>query len=302
MGLDAPMKTLNCKNCGAVTNVPKDQLTVACDFCGSHNVNEEAHETRAIRPQAIAPFRVEKNKAIEAFRSWIGKGWFHPNDLKKVGDLDTLHAVYLPFWTYDAHTASSWSAMSGYHYYETETYTDSQGNRQTRQVQKTRWVPSSGYYEQFFDDVMVVASKGITQNRMERILPFELNRLVNYDPQYLLGKSAEVYALDVKEGFRVADGIMDEHIRREIVRRIPGDTYRDLSISTRKDGVTFKHILLPIWIAAYIYAGKSFQVIVNGQTGKISGEKPLSAWKITLTILFALVVIVGGYFLYQKYR
>jgi hypothetical protein len=165
-----------------------------------------------------------------------------------------------------------------------------------------RWVPASGYYSHHFDDVTVIASKGIKQSAVERIYPFDLPQLVNYDPQYLLGKHAEVYALDVQAGFKVADGIMDRYIEGECAKQIPGDTYRNLRVNTHKHGITFKHILLPIWIAAYIFNNKSYQVIVNGQTGKISGEKPLSWFKIILTIAIVVGLCVGGYLLYKHYK
>jgi len=296
-GLGLERKQIACRTCGANTTIPPEQVTVQCDFCGSREINEEAYDAKTIQPQGVLPFKLEQKKAEEIFRDWIGKGWFYASGLKKVQQLHDIRGVYVPFWTYDAHTASNWTAEAGYYYYVTETYTDSNGKRQTRQVRKTRWVPASGYYENFFDDVLVIASQGVTQKRAERIYPFTLTEIVNYESEYLLGKHAEVYALDVQKGYDVADGIMDQYIYSECAKRIPGDTHRNLRVRTRKDGITYKHILLPLWIAAYQFKEKSFQVVVNGETGKISGEKPLSWLKITLAILLVIAVAVGVYFL-----
>lgn len=293
MGFDLEAKVFHCNNCGANTAVDPDQVRFTCPFCSSENVNEEAHESRVIRPSGILPFKITRQNALDKFKGWLKKGWFRPNSLSRLARLEGIRSVYLPFWTYDADTRSNWTAMSGYYYYVTESYTDSEGNRQTRQVRKTRWVPSSGYYEQRFDDVLILGSHGLTQEFTQRIFPFEMEGVVNYDTRYMLGHESEVYQKDVKEGFEVADKIMDHTIRQQISSRVPGDTHRNLSIHTQKDHITFKHLLLPIWIAAYQYRKKVYRFLVNGQTGKISGKKPIAWWKVIALILFLAGVGVG---------
>lgn len=295
-GLDTPTKAFHCNTCGAVTAVAADTVTITCSFCNGTNVNQEAFDNRVIRPFGILPFKIVKKDANERFKTWIGSGWFHPNDLKHLAEMNRLDGIYIPFWTYDAQTESSWTAESGYHYYETEEYTDSEGNTQTREVQRTRWVPSWGNYDNWFDDVTVVASGGIKQSRVEDIYPFTLSSAVNYEPKFMLGWKSEVYAKDVKQGFAVAENIMDQFIEKEIIKQIPGDTYRFLQINTRKSDITFKHLLLPIWVAAYQYGNKTYQVVVNGETGKISGEKPLSWIKITLAVLAVAIVAFAIYY------
>lgn len=293
-------KEFHCNNCGANTMVDQQTVAFECPFCGSKNVNEEAHAHKVIQPAGVLPFKVEKKTANQKFKEWIGKGWWYPSSLGKMARLDKMVGVYVPFWTYDADTDSSWTAEAGYHYYETVRYTDSNGNSQTRQEQRTRWVPASGYYQHWFDDVTVIASGGVKQNRVERVYPYDLKQVVNYNTQYLLGWRSEVYQKDVKEGFDVATGIMDDYIRAAIVKQIPGDTYRNLSVHTRKHNITYKHLLLPLYVAAYQYKGKTFQVVVNGQNGKISGEKPLSWIKITLAVLAVAAIAATLYFVFKK--
>jgi Zn finger protein HypA/HybF involved in hydrogenase expression len=299
-GLELATHAYACQTCGAVTQVELAEVVLVCPFCASQNVNERAFETQPIRPFGLVPFKVVERQAREAFKTWIGQGWFHPNDLKKFAEVKKLAGVYVPFWTYDADTHSAWTAEAGYYYYETHYVTNSQGQREAQQVQKIRWEYASGHYDHWFDDVTVVASQGISQSRVEGLYPFALKAAVNYDPQFLLGWQSEVYKLDMEQGYAVAEGIMDSYIEREIISRIPGDTHRNLRISTRKSAITFKHLLLPVWIAAYHYGSKTYQVLVNGETGKVTGEKPLSWIKITLTVLAVLLVIAAGVYIYYR--
>ncbi|WNJ19539.1 hypothetical protein [Pontibacter sp. G13] len=289
-GLEIVTKAYHCNGCGADVAVEADQVNFACPFCGSENVNESALDTRIIRPAGVMPFKVEKSTALDAFKHWLGQGWFRPGDLAKKAQVDKLKGVYLPFWTFDAHTSSQWRADAGYYYYVQESYTDSDGNRQTRQVRKVRWEPAAGRHSEFFDDVMVIASQGVSQDMMEDILPFNIKDVVNYDSRYLLGWETELYQKDLKEGFGVADDIMDQAIRAACSRAVPGDTQRNLRVKTQKTGLTFKHLLLPVWVAGYTYKGKIYQFIVNGQNGQVAGKKPWSAIKIALAVLAAAAV------------
>ncbi|MCB9231842.1 MAG: hypothetical protein H6581_09280 [Bacteroidia bacterium] len=299
-GFGTPTRIFHCNSCGAETAVGPETASFSCPFCSSPNVNEGAIADKVIQPSGIIPFKIRKQEALDKFKEWIKKGWFHPGDLKKIASLEKIAGVYVPFWTYDAMTYSNWTAEAGYHYYTTETYTDKDGNTQTRQVQHTRWVPASGYFEHFFDDVLVVGSNGIEQNMVERVYPFELKEVVNFDSQYILGWNSEVYQKDVKEGFQVAESKMDDYIRQACSQQVPGDTQRNLRVSTRKHNITFKHILLPMWVAGYQYKNKVFQFLVNGQTGKSGGSKPISAIKVILLILLIIAIGVGIYFLTQS--
>ncbi len=296
-GFGTPTKVFHCNGCGASTSVAPDTVAFKCPFCASPNVNAEAHDAKVIRPSGILPFKVTKPAALEKFKVWIGKGFFAPGNLKRLAQLDLIRSVYIPFWTYDADTFSEWQAEAGYYYYTSESYTDSNGNSQTRQVQHTRWEWVSGYLDKSFDDVLVVGSSGLEQRFTEGIYPFEMKEIVNYDGRFILGHESEVYQKDVKEGYNVAEGIMDEAIRSDVTKQIPGDTQRGLSIETQRSNISFKHILLPLWIAAYTYNNKVYRFLVNGQTGKISGKKPVAAWKVILLILFIIGVIAGIYFL-----
>jgi hypothetical protein len=89
---------------------------------------------------------------------------------------------------------------------------------------------------------------------------------------------------------------MDKKVEGLCIEQIPGDTHRNLQVASTYSAQTFKHILVPVWIVAYTYGPKSFQIVVNGYTGSIAGKYPLSWIKITilvLAIILAIIIIVA---------
>jgi hypothetical protein len=295
-GWGTERRALHCENCGATTTFSEGQVAGQCAFCGSSKVVQQGSATNLIRPETLVPFAVKREQAAELFRKWISGLWFRPNDLKQVGQLGTLSGAYLPFWTYDAFASSHWTADAGYHYYETETYQerDANGNMvtRTRQVQKTRWVPASGARQDAFDDELICASRGLPPHLIAGIYPYDLDRLVPYEPSFLAGFAAEEYQVDLAEGWGIAKGRIQAEVNRRCARDVPGDTHRNLRVNTAFSQMTYKHLLLPVWISAYLYNNRSYRFLVNGQTGKTSGEAPLSWWKIGALVLAILVVVV----------
>ncbi|MCC2672530.1 MAG: Primosomal protein [Armatimonadetes bacterium] len=288
-------RSLHCENCGATTTFEPGQVAGECAFCGSKKVVEQRSTDQLIRPETLVPFVVKREQAVGLFRKWITGLWFRPNDLKHAGQLAKITGTYLPFWTYDAFASAYWTADAGYHYYVTENYTETDANgntvQRTRQVQRTRWVPASGQRQDFFDDELVGASRGLPDNLLRAICPFQLEGLVPYQSTFLAGFVAEEYQVGLQEGWGRARARMEQEVEVRCGRDVPGDTFRNLSVNTAFSHTSFKHLLLPVWVAAYLYNGKSYRFLVNGQTGSTSGEAPLSAWKIAALVVAIIIVI-----------
>ncbi|MEO0776663.1 MAG: hypothetical protein AAFW73_17925 [Bacteroidota bacterium] len=292
-------KVFHCESCGAQFMVEQNRPKISCGFCGSNNVNLEAFEHRYIQPVGIIPFYIGRAEADKRFLEWIGQGFFHPSKLKKLASRQDLHGVYIPFWTYDAQTEAQWRGEAGFFYYETKTVRK-HGQVHTEQVQKVRWERRSGSIEHFFDDVLVVASGGLEQKQVNRLLPFRLEEVVNFDPRLMMGWEAEVYQLEVDEGYRRAERIMEDRLRQMCSAQLGGDTQRNLHVQTEKHAQTFKHLILPLWICSYRYQNKLYRFYINGQTGKVHGEKPLSWIKITILVIVFVLIMVGIWYLRES--
>jgi len=292
-------KVIDCQGCGSKLMIDETEVSVRCNFCGSEKVNEKAFDQNLIMPQGIIPFKIGKKEAVAKFKDWIKKGWFHPNKLKHLAALGDLHGIYVPFWTYDAQTYTEWSGEAGYHYYVSQT-TYENGKAVTKQVRKTRWEWKSGSFNQFFDDLLIVASKGLPEKIITNIYPYKLEELGNHNPELMVGWEAEIYSLDVKEGYTKAENLMLGKLRERARREIGGDTHRNLSVDADFYDQSFKHIILPVWLCTYKYNGKPYQFAVNGQTGKIKGEKPISAIKVAILIIVILIVVITMVILFSK--
>lgn len=290
-GWQAKKISVRCQSCQAISVFDPEKVSQRCDFCGSTALVPYEEIKEAFSPESLLPMKLSENQVRDAIHRWYGSRWFAPNKLKDGALTDTVKGLYIPYWTFDAQVHSDWTAESGYYYYETESYTDGNGQRQTRQVQRTRWEPSAGTLDHFFDDELVPASKGVHEERLRAIEPFPTKELVAYNAAYLSGWVVERYQIDLIAAAKEARAEMDAAMERLCSEEVPGDTQRDLQVDSDYSGQTFKHILVPIWLLSYNYGASNFQVVINGYTGTISGAYPKSWIKISLAVLAGLVVV-----------
>ena len=263
-----------------------------CDFCGSPAIVAHTGGGEAITPQSILPFKISDGQIRDRIRQWYGSRWFAPNKLKTAALTDTLHGIYLPYWTFDAHASAQWQAQAGYYYYTTETYRDNNGNMQTRQVQHTRWEPAAGQLQHFFDDALVPGTAGVHRALLRQIEPFPTTTdLQPYSPEFVRGWTVERYQINLGQAAKINEEDMDHTLRSLCIRQIPGDTWRNLSMQRQYQGRSFKHVLVPVWLVSYTYGTKTFQIVANGYTGAIAGERPYSWVKISLAVLVALLFL-----------
>lgn len=292
------VRSTKCTNCGAEVEFPEHDHSTECPFCATPIVIGTG-TSRHIKPKGVLPFALSESQARKAMNDWLGRLWFAPNGLKEYARAGRkMNGIYVPYWTYDADTKSRYTGQRGTVYYVTQTYTVD-GKTRTRQVQKIRWRNVSGRVARFFDDVLVLASKSLPKKYTDALEPWDLSALEPYNPEYLAGFKAEGYTVTLEEGYSEARMIMEQRIRRDVRFDIGGDRQRIDTLDTTVRDVTFKHILLPVWMAAYKYRGKTYRFVVNARSGTVKGERPYSAIKIALaTIAAAVVAAAIGYVYY----
>ena len=288
--------TLKCQSCGAESTADANITAQQCPFCDA-SIISTAMSTKVIKPRSLLPFKIKDHEARQSYGLWIKGLWFAPGELRKRAATDFgIAGIYIPFWTYDAETLCFYTGQRGTYYYVTETRTvrNSQGKsvQQRVQVRKIRWSFTMGRVWNSFNDVLIPSTHSLPDKLARDLEPWDLDNLVPYKDEYLSGFKAESYQVGLEEGFEAAKAVMDAAIRTAICRDIGGDEQRILTAKTQHDKVTFKHVLLPVWLSAYRYKNKVYRFMVNARTGEVQGERPWSWPKIAAAATAAAVA--GG--------
>jgi DNA-directed RNA polymerase subunit RPC12/RpoP len=289
--------TVRCGHCGAESSAEPNVTATRCPFCGSAVV-AAAQSRKLIRPAGLLPFAVDAARAQAAFRRWLAGLWFAPSALGRMAQrVGALVGVYVPFWTFDAATSSSYEGERGDDVTVHEPITVVEAGRRvtrSRAATRTRWSRAIGTVGRRFDDVLVPAATSLPDGLVGELQPWDLGSLVPYDDAYLAGFRAESYSVPLPAGFERAKEKMAAVIRADVARDIGGDHQRIHRVDTDYESVTFKHVLLPVWLAAYRFRDRTFRFVVNARTGEVQGERPWSWVKIGLAVLagFALLLLV----------
>lgn len=294
---------LKCPNCAAQFDLDEHVHSGDCPFCGTSVVTStgEIHE---FSPQALLPFAITRPEAVAAYEKWIAGRWFAPSKLKDhARESRSLKGVYIPYWTYDSDTATSYAGQRGDVYYVRQNVMVRINGRLTRQskmVPKIRWTPVQGRTDRHFDDLLIGATRTLPRKITDWLEPWDLQNLVPYTEEYLSGFQSEVYQVALDEGFEHAKIVMKQIIRNDVNRSIGGDQQRIVRMHTKHSDTTFKHVLLPLWTAAFTFKDKSYRFVVNGRNGKIRGERPYSIIKIAIAGMAAAILFGGAAVLFQQ--
>lgn len=284
---------IHCNNCGAEMTKPKGSIVAKCPYCTSTSIDESSSDV--VMPDYLIPFKVDEDSAFSKFRNWISGKFFAPNDLKHNLREKDMTGNYLPFWTYDTDAEASYSGERGTYYYVTREVTVN-GKRETKQERKIRWKYTAGDVSNFYDDILICASSESIRKLVDNIDDsFDLGQLIPYDSSYLANYLAEKYTVNLKDGWNIAENIIENDLRRRCKCDIGGDEQRLNYMDTEYNNITFKHIFLPIWISSYEYKDKIYHFAINGQNGQIDGKYPLSFPKVASAVILAAGVLLGAW-------
>ncbi len=284
-------KTVLCKACGAESVYDVLEIAAVCPFCGSNQVME-ASDKKTMAPGGVVPFRISDEQASQLFKNWIKGKFFCPKLAKESAKAKSFKGVYLPYWTFDTQTVSEYRA----------DYGKDRRIRRGDQVQiVTDWYATQGVYQAAFDDELVCATTNQNQSMLMGIEPYNTADNKSYKPEYVAGFAAERYAIGVKEAWESAKRSMKSKLHSSITQRIRSkygaDRVRNLIINTKYAGITYKYLLLPVWISSYTYNGTVYKFMVNGQTGKVSGRTPISVPKVIITIIGVIALFALFYWM-----
>jgi DNA-directed RNA polymerase subunit RPC12/RpoP len=263
---------LQCQTCNSRISVPAGSLTAACPFCGSNKVIQQRAPQDLLRPRFLVPFKIEESRCHAITREWLGSSWMVPKQLRAVASIDSFASMFLPYWTFGSTTSASWRAQVGH----TRSYTDSRGRRRTETV----WRWESGQVRRDFQDLLVRGTERISSKLLEKIGSFDLNDLAPYEPSYLAGSHAQAYEVALEDAWESARHKMREVTRQHCRSQASTNQIRNFTMQLDFQDESWRYILLPVYINTYRYEHEPYQLLINGQTGEIAGQRPVDWRKI----------------------
>lgn len=272
-------REMACRRCGGVVSIPADTLAYACPFCASNKVLVREPLEDVLRPRFLLPFKVDPAECKVITQKWLGSSWMTPAELR-ISAPDRFYPIYIPYWTFTAACDAVWKAMVGHE--KVEHYTDERGVRRERRT--IDWRPESGKVHKVFDDLLVPGTQRLNLSALGKIDAFSVNDLVRYEPGLLAGMNAQAYDVPLEQAWEIGRQILRERTRQACRDRIASPHVRSFKMSLDFRDEQWRYILAPLYTSVYTYREKTYQVLINGQTGKIAGPRPVDWQKVWLII------------------
>ncbi len=296
MGWGEERRELACQHCGGVVSIAKDVITYSCPFCGSNKVLFREPLEDVLRPRFIIPFKISPDECRAAVKSWMGSSWMLPPDLLDDSRPEKFHPIYIPYWSFSASANATWKGNVAY---STTEYFTVNGKQQahTRMV----WREEQGKVHKPFEGLLVPGTTHLNLSTLARVDYFKMDDLILYEPRCLAGMQAQSYDIPLDEAWQAGRQIMRERTRQACLDRANTTQVRNFSMSLDFSDEAWKYMLVPMYTSAYRYQDKTFQILVNGQTGQVAGPRPVDWEKVWMVIaaIFTpgiLLSLVGWYF------
>jgi predicted RNA-binding Zn-ribbon protein involved in translation (DUF1610 family) len=296
------VESFTCANCGATTSFDPGTMTLRCPFCGAEMALRAtgAALPSISAPRFVLPFKITKDQSSESIRHWLGNSFFAPGDVRSRAALDRGQGTYVPFWRFDADAESTWEGeISRTHTRQVQrTVNNSEGKPETRMVseQYKTWHPRtgtrSGQHRTF-----ICASTGLTQDEADKLMPFPETGMLTYSDDMLAGFSSEAPGVDEDGAWPAGESRIRDAERDACAREVERLTRADITLKNRRSALCY----LPVWLYNYHYDGRDFRVLVNGFTGEVVGDRPVSKAKIVLLAVVATAVLLLVLILYLAF-
>jgi predicted RNA-binding Zn-ribbon protein involved in translation (DUF1610 family) len=281
-----------CSACGAKISIPAERSLQACPFCASEHIIVTPATPSLVPPTAIAPFEIHSEDVRKILRKWWQIPFLTPAHLLNLSNKAiTLSPIYLPFWTFDGRVQIrcklDHNVQPG-NYSEKDRVITLHDNL-FLETGSRYW----NWYECDIDDLLVYAARSVTNKAVAQIMPFKLQALLEYRPAVLAGWQAELYQIALEDAAVQANKHMRDHAFGMAARR---SLFMEPNHMLDNDvfivDTTYKLILLPVWVVRYTFRNQPYQALVNGQTGKVAGERPIDWKPVWLALGLAILAVI----------
>ena len=264
-----------CRGCGASMSYDASAQTLRCPFCGSTKL-EEQRDVKVLAPDWIVPFEVSHEQAVGTMRKFLGNGFWRPSDLAEKAVIENMTGVYVPYWVFSARTRTYWCADTN----------------QTPRSARSDWYPISGDHQGAYSGVLIGASSTLAPGETTVLRPFDLSRAKQLSEVDTENVTVEQFRVQRKYARPLAREAFEEMERAACNQYVPGRS-RNVHVNVRLEGLSSSRVLLPIWIMAYRYQDRVYRFLVNGQTGRSTGQAPVSYAKLGKILGIGLAIVIA---------
>ncbi len=269
-----------CSGCGASMSFDATAGSLRCPFCASVDMVQKK-DAKVLAPNKVVPFSASTEEAVAAMRQWLGRGFFRPSNLSHQASVVALTPVYVPYWVFEAETHTYWTADTS------RTPVGARGD----------WYPLAGEHRGQYANLLIGASGALSPGETSALCPFNLSEGVAPGEVDLQNVTTEQFSVPRKYARPLArrglEGIETKAVTEAYV---PGRA-RNVHVNVRIDAMSSEPVLLPVYIMAYRFKDRTYRFLVNGQTGRATGQAPVSWLKILLlaaVIFLILLFLLAG--------
>lgn len=264
-----------CSGCGASMSFDARAGSLRCPFCASVDMVEQK-DAKVLAPRRVVPFRLGRDEAVAAMRTWLGRGFFRPSNLSQRASVVQMQPVYVPYWVFEATTHTYWTADSSH------TPPGARGD----------WYPLAGEHQGRYENLLIGASGVLTPAETSRICPFNLAEGVAPEEVDLDNVIVEQFSVPRKYARPLArQGLEQSEAQACTEAYVPGRA-RNVHVNVRIESLSSEPVLLPVWIMAYRYRERVYRFLLNGQSGRATGQAPVSWLKILMVAAIVLAVVL----------
>ena len=261
------MKAYNCPSCGAQLICDATTAATSCPYCGNPTV-VPGQFAGTLKPDFVIPFKLSREDAIQRLKQHYKGKVFLPKSFSSENHLQEISGVYVPFWMF------SGEAEGDAHFDATRSRTYKSGDYR---------ITETDHYDAYragslaFEKIPVDGSEKMPDEHMDSIEPYDYDELKPFSSAYLPGYLADKYDVSVEDSRARAD----RRCEGSFVAAMEGTVEGYTSCSVKEENIRLKrgkvqYALMPVWILNTKWEGKDYLFAMNGQTGKLVGNLPVS--------------------------
>ena len=279
-----------CPQCGGEISSTDETAAGFCSYCGSSNVLE-SRLSKEKKPELIIPFKKTKKDCEASFEKFIKKAIFAPKSYREAGKADSFRGIYMPYWLYDMsqkcdiNVPTSTSHRSG-DYIITDHYL------------------MRGTLDNYYNGVSYDASSTFSDDISTIIAPYNVKDITKFSPSFLSGYYADLADVGVDVYKETAVELAQESTYNYLKNSSPMahtsfDKPKEELKKTFKTNINVtRSAMFPVWFMAYRNRNRVAYATVNGQSGKVYADIPMSVPKF---LMCALAIAAALFAVFQMF-